>query len=165
MYSKDREITTRVRERDVTSLKLPGFLKNEQSHYLFQLLKMCFIQNCQVKYCISSMLSFQRLSSLWDIDLVFILKSPHPLMDCVPAGPCSSWAGRLPLHITGFLQGKMQFMMVMVLARASEEFKVSMCPTAHQSLASAASIHPQCSQERCKAKYVINRTWTNLFTQ
>lgn len=81
---------TRARGKEVMSLKLPGFLKNKQSPCLFQHLKMCFVQSYQVRYCISSMLSFQRLSPLWDIDLVSSMKSPYQAITarcCAPVGP------------------------------------------------------------------------------
>lgn len=95
-----------------------------------------------------------------DVDLVFMLESPYQasrnhFSKVLLSGTeflgdqARSWP---PLQVTDFLRGKMQLMMSMVLAKVSEESKVLMCPTAQQSLASAASIHPQCSQERCKAK-------------
>lgn len=137
-------------------LKLPGFLKNKQSPWLFQHLKVCFSKVINISF----VLSFQRLSSLWDVDLVFMLESPYQasrnhFSKVLLSGTeflgdqARSWP---PLHVTDFLRDKMQLMMSMVLAKVSEESKVLMCPTAQQSLASAASIHPQCSQERCKAK-------------
>lgn len=82
--SKDRGGTARARERGNVP-EIARVLKNEHSHCLLQHLWMCFIQSCQVRCCVFSMLGFQRLSALWDIDLVLRLKIPELLP--VPVGP------------------------------------------------------------------------------
>lgn len=110
MWSKDSEITVRSREREVMLLKLPGFLKNEQSPWLFQHLKVCFSKVINISF----VLSFQRLSSLWDVDLVFMLESPYQasrnhFSKVLLSGTeflgdqAHSWP---PLHITDFFEVK-----------------------------------------------------------
>lgn len=142
--SKDRGGTARAREKGNVP-EIARVLKNEHNHCLFQHLWMCFIQSCQVRCCVfpcwasRGFLPFGTL--IWCSDwrslscYLFLWDQagswPPPAHHRLP----TTWNSACDVHAFG-----------------QRIRRVFMCPTAQQSLASDASIHPQCSQEICKAK-------------